>query len=339
MVYQRASRLILEFVPLFLIVAVPVSVHAGVFSSLFLQNETAVAVSQPQVAGAQTVALLKATRAIDRDSAAGGGDVLVEDGALVPSGDIDTNDTDAKSRTSGGEISLYVVRPADTLSQIAEMFDVSAKTVLWANDIRDPEIIQPGDTLIILPITGVQHVVKAGDTVSSIAKKYDGDVEDILAYNQLASANDISVGDTVVIPGGAMHTTVQTSGAGGGQRVVATGSGSAGYINPLPGSVRTQGIHGYNAVDLGASVGAPIRAAAAGDVIVAKGSGYNGGYGLYVVVHHANGTQTLYAHMSSLAVALGDSVSQGETIGYVGNTGRSTGPHLHFEVRGASNPF
>jgi murein DD-endopeptidase MepM/ murein hydrolase activator NlpD len=103
--------------------------------------------------------------------------------------------------------------------------------------------------------------------------------------------------------------------------------------------VRTQGIHGYNGVDLAAGVGTPILAAAGGEVIVAKGSGWNGGYGNYVVIKHPNGTQTLYAHMSSTAISSGAQVSGGEVIGYVGNTGRSTGSHLHFEVRGAKNPF
>ncbi len=103
--------------------------------------------------------------------------------------------------------------------------------------------------------------------------------------------------------------------------------------------MRTQGIHGYNGVDLGASVGAPVRAAAGGTVMLSRSGGYNGGYGNYIVIKHPNGSQTLYAHLSSNAVAAGQVVTQGQTIGAVGNTGRSTGPHLHFEVRGGKNPF
>ena len=86
-------------------------------------------------------------------------------------------------------------------------------------------------------------------------------------------------------------------------------------------------------------LGSAVVAAAAGDVIVAKGSGWNGGYGKYVVVKHANGTQTLYAHLNSVSVGVGQRVGAGQTLGGVGSTGRSTGVHLHFEVRGASNPF
>jgi murein DD-endopeptidase MepM/ murein hydrolase activator NlpD len=111
-------------------------------------------------------------------------------------------------------------------------------------------------------------------------------------------------------------------------------------MNPLPGSVKTQGIHGYNGVDLGGvSAGSPVLAAAGGTVIVAKSAGWNGGYGSYVVVQHNNGTQTLYAHLNSVSVNVGQGVSVGEKVGGVGSTGRSTGIHLHFEVRGDANPF
>ena len=110
-------------------------------------------------------------------------------------------------------------------------------------------------------------------------------------------------------------------------------------MRPIVGGRKSQGIHGYNAVDLAAPTGTPIIASASGKVIIARSSGYNGGYGLYVVISHPNGTQTLYAHMSKVNVSVGRFVERGEIIGAVGNTGKSTGPHLHFEVRGARNPF
>jgi len=112
------------------------------------------------------------------------------------------------------------------------------------------------------------------------------------------------------------------------------------YGHPIPsGARRTQGLHGYNGVDLGAPNGTPVVASAAGTVIISRQGGWNGGYGNYVVISHGNGTQTLYAHLSSNTVQTGDSVLQGQMIGYVGSTGRSTGAHLHIEVRGAKNPF
>ncbi len=343
MTYITAQRFLLESVLLFLVVVLPVSVHAGVFASLLavLDEEKTEIEEFTLDTNVQTLPLLKASSHIDPSLAHGGGDILVKEGTLVPSGDVSEEDRIINTKTINGEISVYTVQSGDTLSQIAEMFDVSAKTVLWANEIKNG-VIHPGDTLVILPITGVRHVVKSGDTIGSIAKKYSGDVDDILAYNQLDSIDSISIGDTVVIPGGeviAPKRTYVTPTRTSGGSVVASGSGSSGFVHPLPGAIRTQGIHGYNGVDLAAPMGTPIRAAASGIVIVAKNSGWNGGYGKYAVIKHPNGTQTLYSHNSSTIVSVGQKVVAGQVIGYVGSTGRSTGPHVHFEVRGARNPF
>ena len=111
------------------------------------------------------------------------------------------------------------------------------------------------------------------------------------------------------------------------------------FVRPIIGGIKTQGIHGQNAVDIGAPVGTPILASAGGTILVGKNSGYNGGYGRMIIVSHPNGTQTVYGHMNSVYVNAGQTVSQGEQIGESGNSGKSTGPHLHFEVRGAENPF
>jgi LysM repeat protein len=337
-------HLIIEVGLLVLAVVLPISVHAGVFSAFFdtADAQTNTEVSYENNANVQDMPLLKAALNIDPNPAKGGGDIIVEDGTLVPDHDIDGKDITVNTKTSNGEISLYTVREGDTLSEIAVMFGISSKTILWANSISNPSKIHPGDTLIMLPITGIRHVVKTGDTLKSIAAKYEGDIDDILAYNQLASATDIAVGDTIVIPDGVMSAPAvakNTSRVGGGSATV-TGGGSAGFTSPLPGYIKTQGIHGYNGVDLaGKPIGTPVLAAASGQVIVAKYGGYNGGYGSYVVIKHPNGTQTLYGHLSSVAVVVGQAVSQGEKVGGLGNSGRSTGPHLHFEVRGARNPF
>lgn len=321
------------------LLAIPFFAHAGLFSAIagiFSEDRPQGTVATTQ--NAQTMSLLRAAVHVDPNPSKGGGDVLIADGALVPETSPSGVPGATKIQESNGEISLYIVREGDSLSQIADMFDVTMNTIMWANNLPRASAIQPGDTLVILPISGIRHTVKEGDTLASLAKKYGGDADEIMSYNQLASAT-LRAGDVVVIPGGEIETpkpAVSSSVA------VSTGGSAAaaiGFIHPLPGSIRTQGIHGYNGVDLAAAVGTAIRAAAAGDVIIAASSGWNGGYGNYVVVRHANGTQTLYAHMSSVAVSTGDSVSQGETLGGVGNTGRSTGPHLHFEVRGAKNPF
>jgi murein DD-endopeptidase MepM/ murein hydrolase activator NlpD len=111
------------------------------------------------------------------------------------------------------------------------------------------------------------------------------------------------------------------------------------YIFPTPGAVRTQKMHGNNGVDLGNKTGAPVLAAAGGTVTVAKAGGYNYGYGNYIRITHPNGTETIYGHLSRVDVSVGQTVDKGQQIGAVGSTGNSTGPHLHFEVRGAYNPW
>lgn len=245
----------------------------------------------------------------------------------------------ASTARGNGQISLYVVREGDSLSEIADMFGVSTNTILWANDISDPSIIQPGDELLILPVTGVRHVVKSGGTLADVAKIYDADVDEIALYNGIDPDAPLAKGTEIIIPGGDLAPKAVAKKSSGGSSGKALPALSGYFGNPLPGGVITQGLHGYNGIDVGAKSGTPVYAAAAGTVIVAKGGGgYNGGYGNYIVISHANGTQTLYAHLSALAVASG-SVEKGALIGYVGNTGRSTGFHLHFEVRGAANPL
>jgi murein DD-endopeptidase MepM/ murein hydrolase activator NlpD len=225
------------------------------------------------------------------------------------------------------------------------MFDISANTILWANDLASAKDVHPGDTLLILPVSGIQHKVKSGETLASLAKTYDGDVNDIASFNGLDASAGLEVGSTVIIPGGEIKAApAKSSSSSSGGRTAPGPSRSlpaiSGYFgNPLPGGIITQGIHGNNGVDIGAPAGTPVYAAASGTVISAKVGGYNGGYGNVVIISHANGTQTLYAHFSSVAVSAGAHVNEGDMIGRVGTTGRSTGNHLHFEVRGAKNPF
>jgi murein DD-endopeptidase MepM/ murein hydrolase activator NlpD len=251
---------------------------------------------------------------------------------------------DVEGAVQPDRISVYVVRAGDTLSDISNMFGVSVNTILWANNLKSTRDVHPGDTLVILPVSGVERVIAKGDTLKSLAKKYSADAGDIAQFNGLDPAEPLKVGSTIIIPGGEIiapassarpSSTIREPFLGGG------GSAQTGYYsNPIPGAVLTQRLHGWNGVDFGASRGTTIRAAADGTVIVARGGGgWNGGYGNYVVITHGNGSQTLYSHMRSVAVSPGQSVASGQIIGYVGSTGLSTGAHLHFEVRGAANPF
>lgn len=243
--------------------------------------------------------------------------------------------------TPSGHIALYVVREGDSYASIAKMFGVSVNTILWANNLTKGSALKVGQELVILPISGVQHTVKKGDTLLSIAKKYKGDVDEISRYNGLAADAVLALGDTVIIPDGEIP-------AAPAPRIVSASSKLRGvsgpvysgyYAAPMSGYRKTQGLHGYNGVDLASYLGAPVMAAAEGDVIIARQGGYNGGYGSYVVIRHDNGTQTLYGHLQAVLVSAGDHVAKGQQIGKMGNSGRSTGPHLHFEVRGARNPF
>lgn len=324
----------------FLVLAVPVSAHAGLFSKLagFLAPEVEAEEEEVKVNYSPILTPLLTANKIDPVASTGGGDVVVEGNALIVVAPM-TEAEREESRSSGnGEISVYTVREGDTLSEIAQMYSVTTNTILWANDISKASGVQPGDVLVILPIVGVRHTVAKGENLASIAKEYDADIDEVLEYNSLASADAIAIGDELIIPGGSIETAV-TYAAKPTPTSSTGGNGKLGFTHPVPGAVRTQGIHGYNGVDFGAAHGTAIRAAAAGEVIVSKNSGWNGGYGQYIVVRHGNGTQTLYAHLSANSVSVGSWVASGQTIGAMGNTGRSTGTHLHFEVRGASNPF
>lgn len=316
--------------------------HAGIFRDLFSSPTTStVEASEIILDNPTDLTLLSATQNPDPHSEEADSEVVIDETAIVATAPVSEAERASAHKDNNGEISVYTVREGDSLSQVAEMFGVTANTILWANDLNKSTGIQPGQSLVILPVAGVRHVVKSGDSLSTIAKKYEADAEEILAFNQLDTASDIGVGNTLIIPGGEIHADVETTKTKKGVgKNVAKGTGSGGFINPAPGAVKSQGIHGYNGVDLAGGMGSTIRAAAGGTVIVAKGDGgWNGGYGNYIVIKHNNGTQTLYAHLSSLSVGAGAAVDQGETIGGMGNSGKSTGTHLHFEVRGGRNPF
>ena len=268
----------------------------------------------------------------------GGGIVMVDGSALLPeSGPIGTT-ADIEDRTSDA-ISIYIVHKGDTISAIAKMFGVSVNTIMWGNDLKS-SLLTEGQQLVILPISGVRHTVKAGDTVASIAKQYKGDIKEILQFNDISENQKLIAGDIVIIPDGEIVTPKIVVLKSTSPAYNISGPNYTGYYSaPLHSYVKTQGLHGYNGVDLAAPSGTPIYASAEGDVIIARGTGWNGGYGQYVVISHSNNTQTLYSHASRVIISEGTHVFKGQIIGYVGATGKSTGTHLHFEVRGARNPF
>jgi LysM repeat protein len=323
--------------------AVPATVVYAGFFSFFDEIFTKVNMQEPTV-NSQNIRLLLASVGPSLASATSSDDVnTVAEIALLsdagPEGGLaDVDDYDSEH----GQISAYVVREGDSLASIAKMFDVSVNTILWANSIARGTKITVGQTLAILPVSGVQHTVKKGDTIASISKKYKGDVDEIVSYNGLVEGELLPVGSLVIVPDGEIAVTVVKTKPATSKVRGASGPSYDGYYRaPMASYRKTQGLHGYNGVDLVShdGIGAYVMASAAGTVIIARQGGYNGGYGNYVVIKHGNGTQTLYGHLKGVAVSAGQYVAQGQLIGYEGNTGRSSGTHLHFEVRGARNPF
>lgn len=335
--------------------AMPVSASAGVFSGLFASlaanyaQEGSVVVMQD--ANSQNLALLSAANNIDPNPAKGGGDITITDDAALlasggPSGTL--ADVEGDSNTASKHTGLYIVRDGDNLSAIAKMFDVSVNTIRWANDIGRKGTIHPDQELVILPITGIEYTVKRGGTLRDIIKIYGGDIGEAVEYNDIDADEYLAKGTKVVIPDGELQIKQPVNSWRADRKYTATPSYVRGsntpeykgyYMRPVVGGTKTQRLHGYNAIDIGASIGTPLLASASGRVVRAKYSGWNGGYGRYLLIQHGNGTQTLYAHASEVLVTVGQQVSQGEVVAYMGSTGRSTGPHVHFEIRGAKNPF
>lgn len=278
---------------------------------------------------------------------------VVQDSALVGS----LNPLGTMSENGQDKIAVYMVQPRDTAQGIANTFGISLNTLLWANDLKSASKIKVGDSLVILPVSGMQYEVKKGDTVDSIVKKFrpkdmgdEADIlsfkADILSFNNLAVSEQLEPGSTILIPDGELTIAVpatpkqhRSAPSGGSARFASLPEYRGYYLRPVIGGRHSRGIHGNNGVDLANSCGLPVLASADGTVIIARTSGWNGGYGQYVVVSHPNGTQTLYAHMSTLFTSVGQHVTQGLEIGNIGSTGNSTGCHVHFEIRGARNPF
>lgn len=321
--------------------------HAGAFSFFneLMGGENANAAvagrADAKTNNSQTMALLEAP--ISSDSPKNSGTMTIIDHSAIetnlgPGGTV----KEVMDKSGADHVSVYIVHSGDTLSAIAKMFDVTPNTIIWANDLKSARDIREGDELVILPISGIKHVIKKGDTLQSIAKKYNGDAYEIAQFNDLTDNSSLKVGVEIIIPDGeATPEASKSSGAKVGA-VVTSGVKSGYFIRPTSGR-KTQGLHGRNrsGVDIASSPGTAIYAAASGKVIIAKMGGWNGGYGNYIVVQHANGMQSLYAHLSSINVSRGQNVTQGELIGGMGSTGNSTGTHLHFEILGAKNwnPF
>ena len=266
---------------------------------------------------------------------------------------------------------VYTVQAGESIYSIASYFGVSVDTIVSYNGLTS-KVVREGQVLEVPTTSGIMYKIKKGDTLESIATKYAISADDVSLYNGLLAADNLTINEEIFLPGAKIPEEKKKSPIGNGKvgitsitsKVISPSTQKwvrgdtshlntssdirkysslpqyAGYYtNPAPGTTRTQKMHGHNAVDLAGRLGTPILASAGGTVRVAKTGGYNFGYGNYIILTHPNGSETIYAHLSGVQVTPGQTVDKGEQIGRLGSTGNSTGPHLHFEIRGAYNPF
>jgi len=231
-------------------------------------------------------------------------------------------------------IITYVVQAGDTVGSIAEKFEITPEAIVWANGSleKTPDLLVIGQELIILPLSGVYHTVLRGDTVESIAEKYKVEPRAILgcSYNHLEEPVVLQIGQKLIVPGGVKPYVPRAVYVYNGPIPDDAKKGTGSFGWPTTGWISQKYWSGHRAIDIAGLKGTPIKAADSGFVIKAGWS--DAGYGNHVIIDHRNGFKSLYAHFTSYVVNVGDSVKKGQVIGFMGSTGKSTGPHLHFEL-------
>ena len=244
-----------------------------------------------------------------------------------------------KTKRQRTETIDYVVQPGDTVSTIAQEYEVSVNTILWENNKSSYSIIRPGDTLKILPMTGLNHAVAKGDNLTVIAKKYSVEEDAIMEANGLAGGSTLKIGQRLFVPNGkkvsqpppAPRTYTGFSAITDIVKAPSAVPAAGNMMNwPTVGSRISQYYSWrHHGLDIADKTGTAIYAADAGTVEVV---GWGTGYGNQIVIDHGGGKKTRYAHLSKFYVEKGDRTSKGQTIAAMGSTGWSTGSHLHFEV-------
>lgn len=274
---------------------------------------------------------------------AGPGLPVLLDSGLAPAPNPNTYRGKAPAHT----FETYTIERGDTPGVIAERFGIQPETLLGGNPFLSHEanLLQVGATLVILPVDGALHTVQVGDTLATIAEQYDVPVEEMIAYgpNNLEFPYRLIPETQLLIPGAVVQpfvweppslAAVRPGGnspeVGGGFAPLVVGTGT--FIWPVGGrGITTNYWYGHPAIDVGLTEGSAVVAADTGTVTFASWNIYC--YGNLIVINHGNGFETFYAHLSGFNVYPGQVVSQGQTIGLSGNTGCSSGPHLHFEIR------
>lgn len=226
-----------------------------------------------------------------------------------------------------GNPMIHVVQKGETLWEIARRYGVTVEQLSSWNGIADPRRLREGQELFV-SAAAVEHRVRPGETISGIARRYGVTVQSLVAVNNLADPNRIAVGQSLLIPptgGGAVETLARS-----GSRVAASRFGRWPVSGTISSGFGLRNGRPHEGIDIPAAHGSEVRAVASGLVAYAD---WAGTYGLLIKIDHGNGLETRYAHLSRLQVQPGERVSAGQVIGRVGSTGRSTAPHLHFEVR------
>jgi murein DD-endopeptidase MepM/ murein hydrolase activator NlpD len=278
--------------------------------------------------------------------------VIADDSGFIIPVNPQTGESDRSEMT---DKITHTVQSGETLSVIAETYDLNTSTLMWENSLSKSSILKVGQELTIPPVDGVSHEVTSGQSIDKIASLYEIDKETIIKQNNLGSET-LSAGESIFIPGGEQlappapkpvvasspsyrSTTVARTESVTRTAMESTSAAPAAgkfIIYPTRGKI-TQGYHSWHrAVDIADRGKPPVWAAAGGTVVKASSGTWGGGYGNHIIIDHGNGVQTLYAHLDYLTVGNGQYVNQGEVVGKMGNTGRvygATGIHLHFEVR------
>ncbi len=233
-----------------------------------------------------------------------------------------------------GEVVNYVVKSGDTISSIAKMYGISVDTIIWANNLSAKTTIKTGQKLIVPPVTGIVHKVGRGENVYSIAKKYGVEPQGIVDFPFNSFANDetfaLSINQSLIVPNGVKPEAKPVVPQSSSYVAVVQGAGSGSFIWPTSGRITQRYSWYHPAVDIADKNGPTVTAADSGTVVSVIYGRF--GYGNHVIIDHGNGYKTLYAHMNKIYVQAGNSLTQGQSIGQMGSTGRSTGTHLHFEI-------
>jgi len=236
------------------------------------------------------------------------------------------------------KIIIYQVERGDTLGTVANKFNISANTIRWANNLNT-DTLTVGQSLQILPVTGIAYKVQSGDTVYTVAKKYNIDPQNIVDYpfNEFAGNGvkfGLVTGETLIVPNGIEPSAQETVKP---YVVVATGPipvTNDGFTWPTQGIITQFASFYHVALDIAAPIGTPLIAASSGTVDYVSVGTYDTGYGNNVWVNKGDGVRYHYAHMESVNVSVGEHVTGGQTvIGWIGVTGNTTGPHVHFEIQ------